>query len=67
MIKKIIAPIQTLVLMQGKCVGCGKDLKMARIEARGDNSQKIICKCKRIYILDKRNGKYRRAKIEEVN
>lgn len=61
MIKKILAPVQAWILLQGKCVGCGKDLALGRKIERKDNSQQVICNCGRIFIFDKRTGKYRRA------
>ncbi|KKR50474.1 MAG: hypothetical protein UT84_C0011G0020 [Candidatus Curtissbacteria bacterium GW2011_GWA1_40_16] len=66
MIKKILAPVQAWILLQGKCVGCGKNLSLARKFERVDNSQKVICSCNRIFIFDKRIGRYKRATIEEA-
>lgn len=66
MIKKIIAPVQAWILLQGKCVGCGKNLSLGRKYRRADNTDKVICSCGRIFIFDKRTGKYRRAFKEEV-
>lgn len=65
MIKKIIAPVQAWILLQGKCVGCGKNLMLGRKFKRSDNKDKVICSCTRIFIFDKRTGKYKRASIEE--
>lgn len=66
MIKKIIAPVQAWILLQGKCVGCGRNLTLGRRLERGDNSQKVFCRCGRIFIFDKRNGRYRRATFAEA-
>ena len=66
MIKKILAPVQAWILLQGKCAGCGRNLNLAKKIERPDNSQKVICNCGRIYIFDKRRGKYRRANFEEA-
>lgn len=57
--KNLIAPVQAWLLSQGKCVGCGTPLSRGKVA--GD---KVTCKCKRVYI--KENGKYRRARLEEV-
>ena len=65
MIKKLLAPIQSWILLQGKCVGCGKNLLLGRKFKRSDNKDKVICSCTRIFIFDKRTGKYKRASIEE--
>lgn len=66
MIKRILAPVQAWILLQGKCVGCGKSLGLAKKYDRRDNTQQIHCSCGRIYIFDKRNGRYRRALHHEV-
>lgn len=66
MFKKIIAPVQAWLLAQGKCVGCGASLQKGRREGRGNGTEKVICKCGRIFIFDKKIGKYRRALFEEV-
>ncbi|MBI2326793.1 hypothetical protein HYU92_00590 [Candidatus Curtissbacteria bacterium] len=66
MIRRIIAPVQAWILLQGKCVGCGRNLALGkRIEGQG-NTQKVICTCGRIFIFDKRRGKYRRATFSEA-
>jgi hypothetical protein len=59
MFKNLISPVQAWLLSQGKCVGCGMPLSKAKKEG-----SKIICKCKRIFVME--DGKYRRAKFEEV-
>lgn len=66
MIKKILAPVQAWILLQGKCVGCGRNLSLGRKFERRDNTQKIICTCGRIFIFDKRKGKYHRATFMEA-
>lgn len=66
MIKRIIAPVQAWILLQGKCVGCGRSLALARKVERGDNTHKVICTCGRIYIFDKRSGRYHRASFTEA-
>lgn len=67
MIKKIIAPVQAWILLQGKCVGCGKNLALGRKYRRRDNTDKVICSCGRVFIFDKRNGRYRRAQLVEAD
>lgn len=66
MFKKIIAPVQAWLLSQGKCVGCGKPLEGEKKENRKDGTEKITCKCGRIFVFDKKTKKYRRALFEEV-
>lgn len=66
MIKRIFAPVQAWILLQGKCVGCGRNLSIGKKFERSNNTQKIICKCKRVYIFEKITGKFRRAAIAEA-
>ncbi len=65
MFKKILAPIQSFILIQGKCVGCGRNLAQGKKISFQNNCEKVICACKRIFIFEKRKGKFRRATIEE--
>lgn len=66
MIKRILAPVQAWILLQGKCVGCGQNLALGTKIERKNNTQKVICRCGRIFIFDKRTGKYRRAAFTEA-
>ncbi|MEX2028719.1 MAG: hypothetical protein WD988_04450 [Candidatus Curtissbacteria bacterium] len=62
----MLAPVQTWILLQGKCVGCGRTLAQGRKTERGDNTQQVTCTCGRIFIFDKRRGKYKRASTEDI-
>jgi hypothetical protein len=64
--KKIIAPVQAWLLSQGKCVGCGQFLAKGKKQSKENNTERITCKCGRIYIFDKKTKKYHRALFEEV-
>jgi hypothetical protein len=64
--KKIIAPVQAWLLSQGKCVGCGQLLAKGKKQPKENNTERITCKCGRIYIFDKKAKKYHRALFEEV-
>jgi len=66
MIKRMLAPVQAWILLQGKCVGCGRTLSLGRKLEREDNSQQVTCQCGRIFIFDKRRGRYHRATREEI-
>lgn len=66
MFKNIIAPVQTWLLSRGQCVGCGMPLSKAKRVKRKDESEKVTCKCGRIFIYDSKAKKYRRALFEEV-
>lgn len=66
MFKNIIAPVQAWLLSKGQCVGCGTLLAKGKKEKKADGSEKITCKCGRIFILDSKTKKYRRALFEEI-
>lgn len=66
MFKNIIAPVQAWLLSRGQCVGCGTLLAKGKREKRNDETEKVTCKCGRIFIYDPKTKKYRRALFEEV-
>jgi len=66
MLKNIIAPVQAWLLSRGQCVGCGMPLKKAKSKTAKKGNNKIACKCGRIFVYNKKSGKYRRALFEEV-
>lgn len=61
----VIAPIQSWLMLQGRCVGCGKELSAANISKRKDGTSKVTCECGRVFVQET-SGKYRRALLEEV-
>jgi len=66
MLKNVIAPIQAWLLSQGRCVGCGKPLNIAKKVKHGDGMEKVTCSCGRIFIYNPKDENYRRALLEEV-
>lgn len=66
MFKNVIAPIQSWLLLRGQCVGCGMPLSKGTIEKRDGGSEKVTCKCGRIFIHDTKKSSYRRALFSEV-
>jgi predicted nucleic acid-binding Zn-ribbon protein len=66
MFKSVIAPVQAWLLSMGQCVGCGMPLAKGNKVAKDKDSDKITCKCGRIFIYDKKTTKYRRALFSEV-
>jgi len=66
MFKNIIAPVQAWLLSRGQCVGCGKPLSKGKRKKRKDGTEKVTCKCGRIFIYNSKTKKYRRALFEEV-
>lgn len=64
MLKNIIAPVQAWLLSQGRCVGCGTDLKKGKREKKSGNDMHVTCHtCGRIYTVDTTTGRYRRAPL----
>lgn len=66
MFRNIIAPVQAWLLSKGQCVGCGAPLSSGKHEKADGDTEKVTCKCGRIFILDKKVGRYHRALFEEV-
>lgn len=66
MFKNVIAPIQSWLLSKGQCVGCGTPLSKGTRVDHNKTSEKVTCKCGRIFIYDKNQKTYRRALFSEV-
>ncbi len=66
MLKKLIAPIQAIMLKKGRCVGCGAALDIGKKAKYKQNQTKITCACGRVFIYSAVEGGYRRALLEEV-
>lgn len=66
MFKNVIAPIQSWLLGKGQCVGCGTSLSSGTHVPKDKTSEKVTCKCGRIFIYDKVTKTYRRALFSEV-
>lgn len=66
MLKNVIAPIQSWLLGRGQCVGCGTPLSKASHTKRDSETEKVTCKCGRIFIYHQKTKKYRRALFSEV-
>lgn len=66
MLKNVIAPIQAWLLSRGQCVGCGTPLAKGISVKRDSSTNKVTCKCGRIFIHDPKKKSYRRALFSEV-
>lgn len=66
MFKNVIAPIQLWLLGKGQCVGCGTFLSKGVKVSKDKSSDKVTCKCGRIFIYDKNQKTYRRALFSEI-
>ncbi len=63
--KQLIQPLQLWLLSQGRCVGCGKELKDMTLKVV-KGKQLVYCSCKRVYVKDGEKRPYRRALMEEL-
>jgi len=59
MFKNLITPIQSWLLSQGRCVGCGEELSKGKKE-----KSTITCRCGRVFIKDNRG--YHRALFDDL-
>lgn len=67
MLKKLISPLQKILLQKGICPGCTSHLSKAKQrEQVSSKDEKVTCSCGRVYIYDKELGTYRRALESEV-
>ncbi|KKU46884.1 MAG: hypothetical protein UX62_C0004G0014 [Microgenomates group bacterium GW2011_GWA2_46_7] len=66
MLKNVIAPIQAWLLTKGQCVGCGTALSKGERSVKDKTSERVTCKCGRIFIYDKKTKVYHRALFSEV-
>jgi len=68
MIKKLITPLQTILMQKKMCPGCTQSLGKAKIiDKKIDGTEIIECQCGRIFVHDKKLDTFRRALVEEVS
>jgi hypothetical protein len=66
-VKRIIAPIQGRILYKQMCPGCLRQLSDATYrEALTTDTEIAICECRRAYIYNRPQKKYRRALESEL-
>ena len=67
MIKKLINSIQETLIKKGLCPGCTYPLDSIKKEYPLTQDKSVIqCKCKRMFVKDKKTHTYRRATLEEA-
>lgn len=66
MLKNVIAPVQAWLLAHGQCVGCGTLLAKGKITSHDKNTDKVVCRCGRIFMYEKPTSTYRRALFSEI-
>lgn len=65
--KKLISPVQKILMKKGVCPGCGRPLtKAGKKEDLKKGQERITCKCRRVFIFNKATQEYRRALLDEI-
>lgn len=67
MLKKLISPLQKILLQKKLCPGCTQELtKMKDRKPKSASTEFVTCECGRIFIYDRDLETYRRALVEEI-
>lgn len=67
MLKKLISPLQKILLQKKLCPGCTQDLtSMKNRRSKTVSTEYVYCECGRIFVYDKDLDLYRRALLEEI-
>ncbi len=67
MIKRLIAPLQKILLQKKLCPACTYELiKISNRFPRRNDTELVICNCGRIFVYDQDLDIYRRALIDEA-
>jgi predicted nucleic acid-binding Zn-ribbon protein len=67
MLKKLIKPLQNVLIQKKMCPGCTRSLDNAvLINSRSNGTDIIKCQCTRIFVYDKSLDIYRRALNEDL-
>jgi len=61
MIKKLIAPLQKLLMQKKICPACTRPLNKSKIIGTVKDGKLVVCGCGRIFVLNKELLIYRRA------
>lgn len=66
MLKKLIAPLQKIILQKKLCPGCTRTLSKGKTMGDSSTEKLVACECGRIFVLDKELDVYRRAVPEDL-
>jgi len=67
LLKKLIAPMQSVLLQRGLCPACTRRLSdLKNRDSRPNGTSRIECECGRIFIYDNETENFRRALLEEA-
>jgi len=61
MIKKLIAPLQKLMMQKNICPACTRPLGKAVLIGKIDEKNVVVCKCKRVFLYNTKIYTYQRA------
>lgn len=68
MLKKLIKPLQDILIQKKMCPGCTQSLTKAKvIKKKFDGSDIVECQCSRLFVHDRKLDIYRRALIQEIS
>ena len=66
MIKKLIAPLQKVLMQKKFCPACTRSLSKAKRIGSKEKYELVACECGRIFVNDKETETYRRALNEDL-
>lgn len=67
MIKKLIAPLQKILIQKKLCPACTSDLSLVKDrKPKRNDTEFVTCNCGRIFVYDKDLDIYRRALESEL-
>ncbi len=67
MIKKLIAPLQKVLMQKKFCPACTRSLTKAKLIGTKSHYELLACECGRIFVCDKETDTYRRALNEDLH
>jgi len=67
MVKKLITPLQKVLLQRRLCPACTRSLDKAQLqESRANGTNIVVCECSRVFVYDKDLDTFRRAVQQEL-
>ena len=66
MLKKLIAPLQKIILQKKYCPACTRSLTRAKVLAENQTEKLVSCKCKRVFVLDLETDSFHRAIASDI-
>jgi hypothetical protein len=66
MIKKLIAPLQKMLMQKKMCPACTRPLNKAKVINKVKEGNVLQCNCGRIFVMNSDTGIFRRALDEDL-